>query len=790
MLKLFFSCLLIIINGAAIAQKNSTVSGQIIDKNNNGIEGVAIYLLNTNNSFITDKNGNFEFNSLPDGRYTIEISALNFETQYVMVNTNESASKNLIFILKESTNKLDDIIVTTQKKEELLQQTPISITAISSKDISQYRLWDIKDVTAIAANTYASNPGDYRNITSVRGITSASYDPAVATYIDGVSQFSLDTYIGNLLDIERIEIARGPQGTLYGRNAMGGVINIITKKPNNFTEGFVELNLGNFNQQRYSLGLRTPLIKNKLFFGASGMFNKQKGYYTNEFNNSSFDDQHSFAGNYFLKFIPNSTWTINLNAKHQNNINSGAFPLVYGVENALNKPYTTSQNAVSKMKDKTVNVSLGLNHTGKGFGFNSQTAWQENYRYYTDPLDADFSEADAITLINNFGNQWNKVKVFTQEIKFTAPPKKTTALNWIAGAYFFYQNNPSKQAIHFGEDAALIGAPDINFSTITTAKAKNTGVSVYGQMSYFLNKELELTGGLRYDYENKNLMVMGAYQKDGAESFITQPDTAGRVRFSALSPKLSLNYHAGINNILFASYSRGYRTGGLTQLSSDPSQPPLYPFNPEYSNAFELGNKNTLFQKHLHLNITAFLTSVNDVQVPTLILPDAITVTKNTGKLVSSGFELEAASTPVKGFELDYNFGYTHAKFRSLKISQNGQETNLDNKTQIFTPEITSMLAVQYSYVLGKKNEMQLVVRGEWFYLGKQYFDLANSIAQDPYSLFNTRIGISSKKADLFFWGRNITGKKYVSYAYNFGAVHLGNPAIFGITLSTKFNNL
>ncbi|WP_315816025.1 TonB-dependent receptor plug domain-containing protein [Paraflavitalea speifideaquila] len=124
-----------------------------------------------------------------------------------------------------------------------------------------YRLWNTKDITAIVPNLYSADPGDNRNVTSIRGITTTSYDPAVATYIDGVNQFGLDTYISQLSDIERIEVLRGPQGTLYGRNAMGGVINIITKQPGNHLTGFAEANMGNYGQHRIAAGIRTPLIK-------------------------------------------------------------------------------------------------------------------------------------------------------------------------------------------------------------------------------------------------------------------------------------------------------------------------------------------------------------------------------------------------------------------------------------------------------------------------------------------------------------------------------------------------
>jgi iron complex outermembrane receptor protein len=238
---------------------------------------------------------------------------------------------------------------------------------------------------------------------------------------------------------------------------------------------------------------------------------------------------------------------------------------------------------------------------------------------------------------------------------------------------------------------------------------------------------------------------------------------------------------------IFATYSRGYRTGGLTQLGSDPSQPPLYPYKPEYSGNIEAGIKNNFWGNRLHLNVAGFFTLVTDAQVPTLILPDAITVTRNAGKLESKGVEVEAAVTPVKGLEANGSFGFTNAEFTKLSLPENNVEVNLEGNKQIFTPDITSMLALQYSYDLGTKQQLKIVVRGEWMYFGKQYFDLANTISQKPYSLLNTRCGIAAKNFELMFWGRNLQDTEYISYAYDFGAVHLGNPRTVGVTLTGKF---
>jgi iron complex outermembrane receptor protein len=200
-----------------------------------------------------------------------------------------------------------------------------------------------------------------------------------------------------------------------------------------------------------------------------------------------------------------------------------------------------------------------------------------------------------------------------------------------------------------------------------------------------------------------------------------------------------------------------------------------------------VGVKNAFLSNRLRLNLDVFYTTITDVQVPTLVLPDAVTITKNAGKLNSKGIELELEVAPVKNLEVTYNFGYTDAKFKTLKLSQNGSEVNLEGNRQVYTPASTSVLAIQYGYDLSTKKCLKLVARGEWFFLGKEYFDLANTISQSPFSLFNARFGVTAKNFEIMLWARNLADKKYISYAYDFGAIHLGDPKTYGITLTGRF---
>lgn len=786
--RLCFSLLNIFLSISVNSQDLITIEGNIKDDKSFPVSYASVYLLNTNFRTLSDSSGRFVLTNIAPGDYVIAISASGYATIDENIRLAKSGKASFDFKMVDVLKQLDEVIVTAEKKEENLQTIPSAISVLSSQNINDYRLWNTKDLTAVVPNLYAANPGDGRNVTSIRGITSTSYDPAVTTYVDGVNQFTLDTYIPQLFDAERIEVLRGPQGTLYGRNAMGGVINIITKQPSDRTTGYIELNRGNYGSQRYTAAIRTPIVKHKLFLGASFLYDGLDGYFTNEYDNSNFDRQRATGGNFYLKYLPCDKWSLTLNVKNLSNRNYGSFPLAASKDEAFSKPFTVDQNAVAKLVDKTINTSLAAVYTGTKFNFSSQTSYQSNYRYYATPIDADFSPVDAVTIINNYGNKWNKVSAVTQEFRFISPASSQSRLKWTAGGYLFYQDAPNKQATHFGKDAALVGSPDSNYAIINTTKARSKGFAVYAQSSYSITEKLNFTFGIRYDYQNSREQVLGEYQPDASPSpiFETRPDTSANASFGAVSPMLSFAYHLAQNTNFYLSYTRGYRTGGLTQLGADPSQPPLYPYKPEYSNNFELGTKNTFFENKLRANVSIFYTNISDVQVPTLILPAAITVTKNAGKLTSKGVDVEVSSTVIKGLETTYNFGYTNATYTELKLSQNGTEADLKGNHQVFTPGITSLLALQYTVPLMANGILRLKVHGEWAYLGKEYFDLANNISQSSYSVLNARVGFATSHAELYFWARNIGDVKYIAYAYDFGAVHLGIPKTFGVTLKVS----
>lgn len=756
------------------------VTGTVVDAAGRPVGGAVLTVLNTDLSAASGDNGRFSLSKTPAGTVDIHVTAPGYASVTVRKDVKADAG-NVVIVLSERQLRLDEVVVTAQKREENVQSVPAGISVISAARADEYRLWNTKDLSAVVPNLYSAGPGDNRNVSSIRGIATTSYEQAVATYVDGVNQFGLDTYIAQLQDIERIEVLRGPQGTLYGRNAMGGVINIITKKPGNRTSAFIEESAGNFGQQRLSVGLRTPLVAGKLYLGSSGLYSSLGGFYTNAFDNSAFDKQSTVSGNHYLKWLAADRFSLTLNVKHVANRNRGTFPLASSIADALQDPYVLNQNAKARLVDNVFNSSLSLNYAGPAFNFSMQTAYQHNNRYYREPIDADFSPIDGVSLVNDYGSDWNTVNVLTNELRFSSPAASTSSLKWTAGTFAFRQDAPTKVGTHFGADAALVGAPFPFFTSINTNDGTSSGAAVFGQVSYALAPKLDLTAGLRYDFERKTQAVRGEFQPDGAAAMVTRSDTSARRNFHAVSPKVSLAYAFSEQRNIYASYSRGFRAGGISQLASDPSQPPLFSYEPEYSNNYEIGLKNTFAGDRVRLNLSGFYTTVRNAQVPTLVLPDAVTLTRNAGKLSSKGLEAELSAAVLNGLDLNYAFGYTDATYSTLIVPANGAPVNLAGTRQVFTPKTTSALGAQYT--VGISPAAKLLLHGDWRQIGTQFFDLANQQRQQGYGLLNARVGVATKRAELYLWGSNLSDKTYVDYAYDFGAAHLGNPRTYGLTL-------
>ena len=730
-----------------------------------------------NQSIVYQKNsdGTYRFVSIKRGFIEMLIKADGYASKFVQTQVEKDTLLDIVLDLEYQ--KLDEVVISVEKKETTLYQSASSVSHLSGKQVTEMRLWKLSDLSSVLPNTTLSNSGDNRNVTGIRGLVSTSYEQAVATYVDGVAQFNLDTYIPQLHDIESIEVIRGAQGTLYGRNAMGGVINISTKQPQNKTEANAMIQVGNYGQRRASGALRGALVKDKLWGSVSFLHDGRNGIYTNGFTGSDYDKQQQNMFNAQLRYQMRDGWSLQADIKQYKGKNNGPFPLVADLKEAIEKPYQLSQNQTATMNDQTQNASLVIKHNGQKVRLSVQTAFQNNYRFYDNVLDADFSKFDIVGIFNNFGKDFNKVQVWTNEFRISSAKNNRSKIEWNAGAFHFIQKSPTKQAIVFGNNASFIGVPDNNFSLISINKANNHGLAGYAQMKYTINKKWSVESGMRIDAENKKMTVRGEYQKPPGPAVVTSPETTSSTQFAAISPRLSLQYKQHENHLVYASYSRGFRTGGLSGLSSDPSQLPLIAYKPEYSNMFEMGAKGKNTDNTLRYGFALFYNAVTDIQAPELLLPDALTIIRNAGRMKAYGIETELLYRPLDGFTVQYNGGLTNAKYTSLKGVSDGNEIDLDGKLQVFTPASTHFMAAQYQVKAGNS---QLMFRLEYKYTGDQYFDLKNQIQQKGYGLLNARIAFQFSQFEFSVWGRNLGNQKYFAYAYDFGAAHLGEPRMLG----------
>ncbi len=760
---------------------SQSITGTVKSSTKEAIPFANIVVLNSTIGTAADKEGNFTL-TLPNGNHTIVVSFVGYATQTKTAQIEKGKTTTIDFTLTEQSNQLDEVVVTSEKKEETLQKTSIAVSALNEQQLRNYRIWDVRDLTAIAPNLFviehAGSTG--ANFVNVRGIMGFTPEQAVATYIDGVYQYDYFSAPSQYLNIERIEVLRGPQGTLYGRNSLSGVVNIITKQPTNTTSGQVELNVGNYGQQRYSIVVNTPLIKDKLFATASFMYSQRGAIFKNQGND--YDKQYGQAFNVGLKYLANSKLTLDFNIKGNFAKDYGAYPWqnVTNIDSLIKTSgaYNVAFSTPNIEQRSNINTSLTVRYSAKHINLISISAFNKYQQNYPGNFDADFSAADFFSGNATYLNGQNN---FSQEIRISSN-ENNKKLNWLGGVYAFSQEYTKVSTLNYGVDATATP-----YSLVTYNPVNNKGISFFGQIIYNLSSKWNITLGGRIDNEKRTLSQYVDSVRNNITTRITPTDNYDN-SFSKFTPKVTLSYQATETQMLYASYAQGYRVGGFN--AGQPTNRIVY--NPENSDNFEVGYKSTFINNKVRFNVALFSMYLNGHQVTTTT--DGINAFYlNLGDFKSTGIETELTAIVAKGLQAQWNFSYTDGKFTKLQLFDNATATTKDYSGNriIFAPPVTSMLALQYNYQLGKNNGgSSLFVRGEWRFVGKYYFDYYNQTSQDAYGLLNTRVGLTTKKFDVAFWVRNLTDERYVTYGNqspSFPLYMVSNPRTWGVTVTAKF---
>ncbi|SHF16770.1 TonB-dependent receptor [Pedobacter caeni] len=773
--SLFIFCL-----SRANAQKGGEINGYIHTEDNQAVAGAIIQIKELKLERSSDKNGRFSFNLMP-GSYTIFAIHMGYHTESYKISVKAGETAQLDINCKHQPIQLDAVTVTAEKRENLLQKVPMAVSALSGKQIQERNIREMGDLVLAVPNLMSMNIGSPSlNIMSIRGVLTFSQDPVVGVYIDGVPMFDGYSASVQMQDIERVEVLRGPQSTLYGRNGLGGVINLITRKPDNNFHGFAEAGIGNYNAQRYNIGLSGPLIKDKLFAGISGLYDTRKGYFHNQYDGRKFDRPETYNGNFYLKYLASDKLSFTFNAKVEHNDVPGAFPYVPGAEKALKNPYVINQNGTNLEKRKLVTSSLQALYRTNGIELSSVTGYTYLSDTYKD-YDIDYDTYNAMSFEVPRAPQ----NTLTQEFKIVTDSRK--ALKFTGGIFGFIDRKEGNTIYLTGPDMPPSkdpNAPLPPYDSATDTDRKIYGIAAYTNLSYALSSQWELTAGLRYDYEKRNMSYIQGFFK-APNPWMYQPEAKIKGHNGAFSPKLSISYNPETDLLLYATYSRGYRSGGFNAYTLDASR---LNYKPEYTNNYEIGFKSEWLDKRLRANVALFYTRWKDQQ-QTLTVPENLI--DNIGELTNKGGELELTALPVKGLEVNYNIGVVHTRYEKLllPVSKTENKDFVGNK-QIFTPSFTSSLSATYRYYANDQTSFYVIP--EWKYFGKQYMTYYNDLTQNAFSLINISAGIKYRKFELSLWAKNIGEAKYLSFAYATQTaattpVLIGNPRTYGSSLKVRF---
>lgn len=548
--------------------------------------------------------------------------------------------------------------------------------------------------------------------------------------------------------------------------------------------------------QRHSVGFKTPIIKDRLFFGVNRLFQTQDGYWKNDttgtgatdgkYNGKLVGGEKNLYGNLYLKWLPTKRINLTLNLKGQRDWsdNTGFFVSQRDRDLALANPDKINLARVGKHERNILNTSLVAKYFGNKFILTSVSAYQT--------IDLSFKDIDFPGFYHSFyksaiGEKLPPQHVYSQELRINS--NSDSKLQYTAGFYGFSQVGYEPSTNLAFESPML---PDTYF--IFRNKSDNFGLASFGELSYQISNKLKATAGLRYDYEKRKATFNGFGDAIFSGGVFTQtvPDTTVSGNYSALSPKFALNYAVNSRSNIYITYTRGFRAGGVNaqRVPTGVRQT----FDPEYSNNYEVGYKTFLANNKLSIGASAFLIQWNGLQFFNLVAPFTY-ARENVGDAQSSGLELEISTIPIKGLQLDGSFGLNITEYKDFSLKRVNFFTGDETTTAIGgnrlsnAPSHTIFFGAQYEYSVSKK--LKAVVRGEVRNIGSYYTDIQNKIEQPTYTLINSRIGLSYDKYSLFFWGQNLNNERYLAFGNpdsSFGrSVRTAAPRTFGVTLSAKF---
>jgi iron complex outermembrane receptor protein len=677
---------------------------------------------------------------------------------------------------------LPTVIVTAQKEPADVKTLPVSVTAVTKDTLTNDDVRVVSEAAIFAPNTYFSD-FTARKLSNARfrGIGASPANPAITTYIDGVPQLNANSSSIELLDVDQIEFVRGPQSPLFGRNSLGGVINILSTKPAlDAWHGSVVAPFGNFGSKEVRGTISGPLSD---AIGLSFAVGKQvrEGYTINDVTGNDVDSRDGTFAKAQMLWTPAQNWEARVIYTHERD-RDGDYALG-DLSTIRQNPFHVSRNFEGFTNRDVNGGTVLLRGDGERVALRSSTGF---LKWTTvDETDLDYSAAPIATR-QNLEEDFQ----FTQEVRITSPVNApiqvtdSTMVTWQAGVAFFTQNYDQSAVNTL---APFVFNPQIPFAVALhspDAEIDSTGIGLFGHGMITIGEKTDVTVGARFDHETSTAALQTFVSP--AIPGVPSSNLNEEGSFSDVSPQVAFAFRPTSAHMIYASAARGYKPGGFNPTSVPGSES----YDEEHAWHIEGGLKSSMANGRVSANAAVFYIDWDDMQlnVPNQFAPGQFYIA-NAGSARSRGVEFDLTARPHPAVDVFATVGYTNARFgEGSPALGNGV---VDKKIP-FTPDYTATFGAQLSRAA--TSALSIYGRAEAVFYGSFEYDEFNTAGQDAYSLANFRGGVRGKYVFAEAWIRNAFDTRYVPIALPFFGAgpsgfigENGRPRTFGVSAGLTF---
>lgn len=681
-----------------------------------------------------------------------------------------------------------EIVVTARKRDESVLDVPIAISVFSAAALEKANVKGLQDLQNTVPGLFYQERGNLQTYVSIRGVggdaRNIGLESGVTIAIDGVSSGRSNSYNMDLAQIAQIEVLRGPQGTLFGTNTIGGVINITTKRPGDSLEGRAEVSYGNFETARSSVAISGPL-SDKFFVGAAVSSWNSRGYIYNAMTGSWVQGQNRIGARLQARWLPTDRLEVYVTADKTRDRRAEVLTQIiapftgYAATNAPPDRYTITATSPNKDDRDMSGVNASVDYAlGDGFALKSISS----YRVVKTDVASDGDVSPQ--LLSASGPYTDDASVFTQELRLVSP--SDWKFRFVGGLYYANNDGSSYRYLNSGSFTTTL---DAAISTKTYAA--------------YLNADLDVTSFLTFNAGVRR----NSEDKDGRFQQIRSNSAALSYNFPRLHRKDSGTSWTGSAKLKFSpqvsaytTVSRGFKSGGFNTdtLGSAGLTAAGLTFSPEAVTNYEAGLKAVLFDRRVNFNLAVFQLDYTDRQV--LQFNDAgggalpfITV-RNAASSRTKGIELDGSAILPHGWTLSGSFSHLDAKYRNFANATAAGASYTGHFTEQ-TPRYTASVAADNVTPVGAGRALFHV---DASYNGRTYFDAANNPLniQTGYWLLNGRVGFEREFSQarntlgVFVFGRNLTGEDYFllkRQAFSANQGQYGAPRTYGVQLTYKY---